>query len=316
MNLVIAFDENFYRQSVIAIKSLLKVSEINSRYNLYCIVDNINRDIEVDFCEQINCVYNQININFIRPKIEQNFYVSRGITKASYYRLFLHRFLDVDKVLYFDVDVVFKDSIKELYETDINDYVIAAVKDPFINHPDIWNEHKHNCTYWSNYFKDNYRTSYFNAGLLLLNLKKMRELDIDNYISNLCLLSFKFHDQDILNILAIEKFKKVLYLNAKYNVFAIDIQKVYRATSFSDIFSLQEMSEIENRPAMIHYVGTKPWDDPKIYMASLWWKAAKDTIYFKYFIKRLPFKIRPTITYNILNFIYLFMPRILRNINI
>ena len=60
-----------------------------------------------------------------------------------------------DKLLYLDIDIMVGGDLKELYNTDVTDYEYAAVKE------------KYGC--WL------IRPDYINAGMLLLNLKKIKE---------------------------------------------------------------------------------------------------------------------------------------------
>lgn len=60
-----------------------------------------------------------------------------------------------DKLLYLDIDIMIAGNIKELWDIDVTDYEYAAVKE------------KYGC--WL------IRPDYFNAGMLLLNMKKIRE---------------------------------------------------------------------------------------------------------------------------------------------
>lgn len=60
-----------------------------------------------------------------------------------------------DKLLYLDIDIMIGNDIKELWEIDVTDYEYAAVKE------------KYGC--WL------IRPDYINAGMLLLNMKKIRE---------------------------------------------------------------------------------------------------------------------------------------------
>ena len=59
------------------------------------------------------------------------------------------------KLLYLDIDIMVGDDLKKLYEIDIDDYEYAAVKE------------KYGC--WI------IRPDYINAGMLLLNMKKIKE---------------------------------------------------------------------------------------------------------------------------------------------
>ena len=64
-----------------------------------------------------------------------------------------------DKVLYLDVDMIVRHSLDSLWDTDINDYAIAAV-------PDM-DEQSH---IESNRLPYPMETGYFNAGMLLINV--------------------------------------------------------------------------------------------------------------------------------------------------
>ena len=60
-----------------------------------------------------------------------------------------------DKLLYLDIDMMFADDIEKLFSIDIEDYEYAAVKE------------KYGCMF--------IRPDYINAGMLLLNMKKIKE---------------------------------------------------------------------------------------------------------------------------------------------
>lgn len=60
-----------------------------------------------------------------------------------------------DKLLYLDIDIMIANDIRQLYKIDVTDYEYAAVKE------------KYGC--WL------IRPDYFNAGMLLFNMKKVRE---------------------------------------------------------------------------------------------------------------------------------------------
>ena len=304
INIVISFDKNYFRQAINYINSLLDFTEETTRYNLYCLIDDdVTEKIKKIFLDSTNDKYITKIIFLNANNYFNKLYISRHITRATYFRLFLHRLISVDKIIYFDVDMIFKKSIKDIYDIDIEDYFIAAVNDPYINFIDTWSNLKKNYKYWTQYFNDDYRGKYFNAGFLLLNLDRIRKLNIDNYILGLCSQSFEYHDQDILNILAINKFKKIMYLNFCNNVFSIDTSKYYDQASFENIYLKKNKDSITNHSVIIHYVGEKPWNNPKIPMANLWWKQAKETPYYGYFLNKLLFRNRPIFINKVLDFI-------------
>lgn len=84
-----------------------------------------------------------------------------------------------DKLLYLDIDVMCGGNLSELYSIDITDYEYAAVKE------------KYGC--WT------IRPDYINAGMLLLNMKKIRENGLmEKARKMLQVRKLLFADQDAL----------------------------------------------------------------------------------------------------------------------
>ena len=85
---------------------------------------------------------------------------------AAYYRFFIEElFPQYDKEIYLDCDLVVTGDISELYNTDVENYFVAAVNDRIVMSNDV--------------FKDYVRTvvgvepeKYFSSGILVINLKK------------------------------------------------------------------------------------------------------------------------------------------------
>ena len=92
---------------------------------------------------------------------------------AVYLRLKLPEILeDVDKILYIDSDTIVKRDLGELYGNyDISEYPLAATKEFIITQLlDDWEP--------ADYLREEFplfKEKYFNSGVLLLNLKWLRE---------------------------------------------------------------------------------------------------------------------------------------------
>ncbi|MBO5478934.1 MAG: lipopolysaccharide biosynthesis protein [Clostridia bacterium] len=99
-----------------------------------------------------------------------------------------------DKILYLDIDMMAKDDISKLYSINISDYEYAAVKEKY-GSIFIWPD-------------------YINAGMLLLNMKKIKETKLLEKARNL-IKSKKmlFADQDAIY----RSTTKKLLLPRKYN---------------------------------------------------------------------------------------------------
>lgn len=90
-------------------------------------------------------------------------------------RMFIPYFIpeEYEKVIYMDVDMIVRDDISKLWNTNLNDYTIGAVIDVRIR--EFGNSHA-----VENYIDLGFEasTKYFNTGLLLINTKKWREDDL------------------------------------------------------------------------------------------------------------------------------------------
>ena len=116
-------------------------------------------------------------------------------TPYIFLRLFADEIKEIpDKVLYLDADIVVYDDLKDLYNIDISRYDFAASKD-----------------YFGRWFID-YR--YLNSGVLLMNLKRMRENGTLAKCRKMCVeQKMLLPDQTALNLMC----RKKLYLPRKYN---------------------------------------------------------------------------------------------------
>ena len=125
--------------------------------------------------------------------------IGSHFTPYSMLRLFADRLAELpDKILYLDTDTLINSDLQEFYDIDITDYEIACVKDAY------------NWASPSRWLTKNY----FNAGVLLLNLKKIRETGMFTKARQLCHdKKMLYMDQDALNRSV--KYKKMLPL--KYN---------------------------------------------------------------------------------------------------
>ena len=170
-----------------------------------------------------------------------------GMNLATLYKLLSIEALpgNVDKVIALDSDMVFNDDISKLWNINIDDYYLAAVKDA-----DISKEYK------------NYKETYFNAGVMVINIKKLKEAGFSkkwkDFVNNeKNTRELKFCEQDIFNILITDK---VYFLPNIYNM--------------SRGHCLASSKEIIENTIVAHFAGNKPWQPTCIH-------PLKD-LYFKY----------------------------------
>ena len=169
------------------------------------------------------------------------------ITQSAYYRLFLTKILpaNLDKVLYLDGDIIVRHSLLPLWNTDLNDFALAAVID-----------YEEDTMSFYERLKYPRRYSYFNSGVLLINLRYWRSHNVvkvfNSYIEE-HRSDIVYHDQDVLN--AVFHNNKIL-LPIKYNTSNgfCKRQKKYDCQKYEE-----EVLETRKDPVILHFTETKPW---------------------------------------------------------
>lgn len=177
-------------------------------------------------------------------------FYSPFLSDAANYRLLLDQLLpaDVTRVLYLDGDTIIVDSLVELYQTDLQGNVIAAVRDS--NVP--WAASMMGSP-WREIGLDP-SSPYFNSGMMLIDLARWREESIGKRALEL-LQTFKPHwgDQDSLNAILEHQW---LELPMRWNVQTADF------TGYCPGWALwrDKVEQAIADPALIHYTGLdKPW---------------------------------------------------------
>lgn len=177
-------------------------------------------------------------------------------TLTIYFRLFIPKmFPEYDKGIYIDSDVVLTSDLAELFETEIGDNYIAACTDlsvadvpPLVKYMEQAVGVK--------------AKEYINSGVLLMNLKKLREVKIEEHFLEL-LNTYHFDciapDQD--------------YLNAICN------GNIYYLDEVWDTMPNDNKSPLENAK-LIHYnLFSKPWCYDDIQYGEIFWHYAEDSGY-------------------------------------
>lgn len=296
INIAFAFDYNFYRQAVVAVSSLLDCAQNKVAYNIYCLIKaDVTLKEQKEVIKAVKKRSKESQVFFIdTEKYFNDAYECRGISKSAYSRLLLHKLISEEKIIYSDVDVLFYNDLSEIYNVDISNYCIGAVRDIILNLSSRRRELEQQYDYWREDLKK-IKKNYFNSGFLLMNLKQIRKLHFwDNELETLIKRTFNYQDQDILNILFKDRQKEVFKVSPRYLVLSGGFPQNYQRALQEGIITKQDYDDVTSAPAIIHYAGRKPWDFPTINMADQWWNyVKKSTPYFKYFIKRLPDELRP-----------------------
>jgi hypothetical protein len=121
-------------------------------------------------------------------------------------------------------------------------------------------------------FSDEDLPGYFNAGVLVMNLKKIREDRLEERFISLLAKDYTFADQDILNVACKGK---VRLLPVRFNLVANNIGNRYYAYHVcGDPRDREDL--LAGRPVICHYVGeAKPWQLLETPWDQAWFACAK-----------------------------------------
>ena len=170
-------------------------------------------------------------------------------TKEMYFRLLAHKLLpeDLNKILYLDPDILVLNPLRELYDTDISDYLYGAADHDLLTVKEI---NKVRLFPYEIEF-------YYNSGVLLMNLEGQRrevsETEIFEFVEenrNLLIMP----DQDILNALYAKRIKPLDETLYNYDV-------RYYTTYKLKSNGVVNMDYIIRNTAILHFCGKKkPWN--------------------------------------------------------
>lgn len=268
INIAFCFDENLVEQVKVAIASLLDYGVTEQvHYNIYCVCTKEAAYIETQLARIVETRDRKSLFNL---KVARNLYGDayevRGITSGAYLRLMLHRILpDVDKIIYVDIDVLFCGDLLQIWQTDMTDYAVAAVKGP-VNLSDKW-EWNRSRPYWQSL--EGIKGGYINSGVLVLNLQEIRRRNLEVQWNAWTKEKLYYQDQDILNITCQGAIR---YLPPRYNRLAYLEKEDYDRLVSEAVFTRQECDEAMAHPVILHYAGDKPWKRYDTSLGGLWWE--------------------------------------------
>lgn len=196
---------------------------------------------------------------------------------STYYRLMIDRILpkDVKYAAYLDIDMLVLSDIRELFNNHkLEGKVLGAVVDPGVGNCD-----EDPLPYINVEFKDKSQASihipkstYFNAGLLLINLEEWRDQNIGPKCLELApKIKPKYHDQDLLNYICLGHVQLLdLSWNYQTPMFFVLYNEATKKYDISSRLTPHILWQTNNIPAeeferqsrdihIVHFTTAKPW---------------------------------------------------------
>lgn len=197
MNILLSFDSGYFLPALVLLRSLLLNNRWCGRITVYVLYLNLT-DGEIRRFSAAAEEFGNGSAVFIR--VPEDAFADAPlhlgwITRETYFRLLAQELLPetVERFLYLDVDTVVCGSLEEFYNQDFEGNLLVACASPRAFRPDARTMQQ--LTLPAD-------TVYFNAGVLLHDLKAQRqEIDPAVYREYPVLFynQLKFNDQDVLN---------------------------------------------------------------------------------------------------------------------
>lgn len=246
MNILVTLDSNYVGPLTVMLKSLM-ITNPDNEFDLYVAHSSLTDEDFIKIKKATDPKRTRVHSVTVSPGMLENAPVLDRISKETYYRLLMMDYLpkELDRVLYIDPDTVILRDISPLYNIDFKGKTLAAA-----GHTRSWCEELNRLR-----FKHPKGVRYFNAGILMVNLEKLRKTVTSEMIFAYIRKYEKWlflADQDVLNgMLGTDT------LNIDECIYNLDEKTV----NFNKK-RVKGLKWVEDNAVIVHFNGKyKPWKD-------------------------------------------------------
>lgn len=246
MHLAFTFNDDYLTYQQVSLASILYSSLSDEEFNIYIVDRDISFESKKEM-EHLKKIKN-FNISYITTDTPLKKRITAPLSIASERLLLPEAKKELSKILYMDADTLVTSSLRYFWKTDITDFYAATPRSE--------------CFWWQDMFSQTSGVkNYFNSGVVLFNIKKWHEENLNEKMIKLTteLNSDFFFDQQLLNILFNDK--KVIS-PMKYNLTGGCL-----TTEFNGDLDLKEANK---NPVIIHYTLDKPLNSSNHKFYHLW----------------------------------------------
>ncbi|MCQ2742401.1 MAG: glycosyltransferase family 8 protein [Bacilli bacterium] len=258
------FDERFAKYAAVSMLSLIDNRDRKRKYHIHVLHTDLKEETikAISRLEQkgVRIFFDDMNEDI--SKLIAHLPIRDYYSPSTYFRLFIaEKFPQYDKALYVDSDTAILGDISKLFDTQLSHDYVAAVPEAVMQEMEPTGQYAEKVLGIQ-------RNHYFNAGILLINSKKWREVKVlQQFIDLVHFYDFTIaQDQDYLNVICKGK---VRLLPRKWNMECI-----------------RPWSIREKDRQIIHYAfAAKPWHDVTCPYSLYFWEYAAASPFY-YDIKR------------------------------
>lgn len=253
-----AVDNGYIPFLGVALSSLIENTSKENKYAIKVLYTSVTEEnkARIKKYEKENISIEFVDLNKQLEDIKEKLYTRNYFSNTTYFRLFIPElYPEYDKAVYIDSDTITLVDIAKLYNTEMGDNLIAGIPDGAVQAIPIFQDYVEKVVGVSNY------NNYFNAGIIVMNLKALREYKFqEKFLYMLEKIKFEVaQDQDYLNRLCKGRVK---LLGFEWN-------------------RMPAMGEQEGELNIIHYnLGCKPWYFDNVLYQEHFWKYAEKTRFY------------------------------------
>ncbi len=256
-------DDNYVIPTVVAITSIIYNKNIDDDYDFYLVTNSLSQEA-IDIFKSLE--NETCKMTIIEANNSERFASLRKkdfpVTTTALFKFELPYLLpsNLEKILYLDGDIIVQNDLGALFNENIDGVYAGVVKD------------FRGLTLGGN-FQERLKithTAYFNSGVLLLNLKKLRDDSMSDLLLQYRICGINYYmDQDAFNVVFEEKVK---YLSFYYN-FQFSCWRFADEKTLADYYNIETVNnkyEWVKRAVVLHYSADKPWTYYDYYAADIW----------------------------------------------
>ncbi len=254
-----ATDDNYLPFLAVTLESIRENSSREYDYRIYVLHSGVRSEYEekiLRYSEE-GFEVSFVDVTERLKTISSLLHMRDYYTCTTYFRIFIAgMFPQYDKAIYLDCDTVVLGDLSALYNYDLKDNLIGGAPCEGVNSFKVYKEYVRTVDGLN-------PDMFFNAGVILMNLKGFREEGFYEKFADL-LKKYKFtviQDEDYLNVLCQDR---VLQLPRAWNKFPVSKDRLFRG---------------ELR--IVHYGMTwKPWHYADIPYQEYFWEYAEKTEFY------------------------------------
>ncbi|MBU4317177.1 MAG: glycosyltransferase family 8 protein [Proteobacteria bacterium] len=268
VNIVFCCDDRFLPYTSTAILSLVEHADKKRDYCIHLFHESIPGKRVDKVKKELSAYSNvQIETHDMKGSFKGSF-ISRHLSKASYYRLAIPRMLkNCHRAIYLDSDIIVLSDVSRLYDFDLGGSCIAGAQDSILlfgarsrKVPEMNNMIHYD--YLAEYLKLSAESIplYINSGVLLMDLDKIRQSGKDIKLLEGSKKKYAMLDQDVINSIFRNDDHQILSYSWNYPAVDDYPEANYlkeSSTRYDKYY--RDFFESKNDLKILHYIGRKPW---------------------------------------------------------